>query len=820
MFEEIRNKYSELSPEAKRGFWAGVVITLAMLAFFGAVLPEFIDSQNYEEFAANGAPLFLSVLTGFSTWLFWKDRPRMGGWMLILSVLVVMILVPILAEGVGFIIAIFAFGVATFVSGLTLPPKDIPRANMLAVISSVAIILLDLFWPAERIRVDSQDIRAATIASAVVIILYFVLIIRQYSTYTLRTKLVIALVTVVIIVGSSIAFFFNRSTTSFHAETVGASLKSLSATKSLAIGDLIEHQLNNLTVLSLNRQIQDQTTNYLLRYPSSVNGKEMQIANFSERWRNAIKSDDIDDPIVKERLGNPISLELREYKSNFQDNLEMIVVDKYGALIATTSLVDTYNFSGENWFLTAYKDSEGWTYISEPELVSSISATAIIIAIPIRNQESGVVVGVIRTAISLRPFERLLSATNLGETGEADMIFPGDAYRTVHDGIIEDVDSGTIEAIQKVDNEDFAEVEYEETESIVSGTLVETSTGNKLIENLGWLVVLHQDLQEANAPIELQTQTSLVIVLVTIGLASLGAIILAQLLSRPIVQLTGVAEQVAAGDLDARADVVSRDEIGMLAETFNTMTDTLRDTLSGLERRVADRTRAIELSADISRRLSTIMDPSDLVSEVVVLLQSTFGYYHVHIYLFDGEHEYLEMVGGTGEAGQTMLEQKHKIEIGKGLVGQAGATGIEVLVADTTMDPSWIPNPLLPNTKSEIAVPILLGEDVIGALDVQQNMVDGLREEDADLLRGIANQVAIALQNAQQYSDAENRAKQEALVSEIVQKIQNTQKVENALQVAVRELGRNLGFDKTRIRIGFGSDDSGQDGKLGSRELN
>jgi len=805
MFQKIRKKYSELSPEAKRGFWAGVVVTSAVLAFFGAVLPEFIDSQNFEEIAANGAPLFLSVFTGFSTWLFWKDRPRLGGWTLILSVLVVMLLVPILAEGVGFIIAIFAFGVATFVSGLTLPPKDIPRANILAAIISVGIILLDLFWPGERILVDSQDIRAATIAAAAVIILYFVLIVRQYSTYTLRTKLIVALVSVVIIVGASIAFFFTNTTTSFHAETVGASLKSLSATKSLAIGNLIEQQLNNLTVLSLNRQIQVLTTNFQLRYPSGENAIQIEIENFGERWRRAIKSGDIDDPIVKERLGNRVTLELREYKSNFQDNLELIVVDKYGALIATTSLVETYNFSDEPWFQTAYKGGEGWTYISEPELVPSISATAIIIAIPVRDQESGVVVGVMRTAISLRPFERLLSATNLGETGEADVVFPGDVYRTIDGGVMEVMDTGTLEAIQMLGDEDYVEVEFEEIESIVSSSPVETSTDNQFIRNLGWLVVLHQDLQEANAPIVLQTQTSMVIVLVTIGLASAAAIVLAQILSRPIVQLTRVAEQVASGDLEARADIESRDEIGLLAQTFNSMTKTLRDTLSGLERRVAERTRAIELSADVSRRLSTFMDPSELVSEVVDLLRSTFGYYHVQIYLFDSEHEYLEMVGGTGEAGQKMLEQKHKIPIGTGLVGQAGATGIEVLVADTAMDPNWLPNPLLPETKSEIAVPIMLGEDVIGALDVQQNIVEGLGEEDADLLRGIASQVAIALQNAQQFSEAEDRAKQEALVSEIVQKIQNTQKVESALQVAVRELGHNLGFDRTHIKIGFGT---------------
>jgi nitrate/nitrite-specific signal transduction histidine kinase len=291
-------------------------------------------------------------------------------------------------------------------------------------------------------------------------------------------------------------------------------------------------------------------------------------------------------------------------------------------------------------------------------------------------------------------------------------------------------------------------------------------------------------------------------------LAILVGFVLERSITRPVSDLQEGAESFRTNRQPTNIREIGNDELTNFARLFNQLTRELSLLYQNLEQQVAERTQALNASFQVSQRLTSILDPQALAISVVDEVKNAFGYYHVHIYLFDETHENLVMVGGTGEPGEIMLRRGHKIPRGKGLVGRASDTNQVILVEDTSEDPTWLPNPLLPETQSEVAVPIASGDNVLGVLDVQENRKGGFSTQAVDLLKAIANQTAIAVQNTRLYNMAQRKAENETRASMISQRIQSATTIESVLQVALRDLSETLNVRRASVQVGLGSEKS------------
>lgn len=316
------------------------------------------------------------------------------------------------------------------------------------------------------------------------------------------------------------------------------------------------------------------------------------------------------------------------------------------------------------------------------------------------------------------------------------------------------------------------------------------------------MIQLYLTVSDSVVKEEATSQQFLILIILAVLLAGIAvSFLIGRVLTRPLEQLTYAAQEVSKGNFDVPIDTTQGGEIGTLAVAFDEMTTQIQDLVTNLELRVSERTRVLEASMDVSRSVSTILDQKQLVAEVVQQVRDSFNYYHVHIYLVDENTNDLVMAGGTGEAGQVLLGGGHKIAQGKGLVGRAAATKSTVLITNVEEEESWIPNPVLPDTKAEIATPIISGGRVLGVLDVQQNEVNSLTEIDTQLLELVATQIAIALRNARLYASAQSQARREAVANSIGQKLQTAANIESVLQIAAQELGKALNSQRATVQL-------------------
>lgn len=271
------------------------------------------------------------------------------------------------------------------------------------------------------------------------------------------------------------------------------------------------------------------------------------------------------------------------------------------------------------------------------------------------------------------------------------------------------------------------------------------------------------NMEQKTAELNALTRNLLIQLLIAIAVMSIigGTAVLFTL--KPLVGLANYANEVGRGNLEFKFDDKKmRGELAILARSLRNLTANVQTSIASLENRVKDRTSELERRskllkavADVGKAVTSFRDLSELLQQTTYLIHENFGYYHVGVFLLDERREYAVLSASNSEGGRRMLERKHQLKVGEtGIVGYVTQNAKARIALDVGKDAVFFDNPDLPQTRSEMALPLVAGGQTLGALDVQSTEPQAFSEDDISTLQILAEQIAIAIQNANLFNEA------------------------------------------------------------------
>lgn len=293
--------------------------------------------------------------------------------------------------------------------------------------------------------------------------------------------------------------------------------------------------------------------------------------------------------------------------------------------------------------------------------------------------------------------------------------------------------------------------------------------GIVLIAPIGYqqtIRVLYAEVSSLEIFSNLQAQTILFSVLALL----LGAILsyyVSKAVSDPIQKLIETFDKIEQGDLSQRAPITATDELGIVTMHFNRMVDRLEVLQNTLEQQVVERTKQLAATNEVGRVAASSLNPDELLAKVIHLIPEQFGYYYAAIYLVDPSAKWAELKEATGEAGKVLKQNRHRLELGgKSMVGAAIREKAARIAQIAWEEKQRFENPLLPYTRSEIALPLMVGDRVLGALNVQSTKESDFGPQVIETMQNMAGQVAIALENARLFQEAQDNIRELHMVQQ------------------------------------------------------
>jgi methyl-accepting chemotaxis protein len=391
-------------------------------------------------------------------------------------------------------------------------------------------------------------------------------------------KLALAMLAVAVLPVAIASFISYSRTSSALTSQVGDSIaETVGETSNLATQALIENirLLQGLSGSPLLRERVDEANN---GYTGDADAIVRRLAETDQRWQSA----PITDPLVQgvlsgDRITNPVNSELRRFQEQFPRNVSLLVTDRYGALLASTSRTPDYLKSDEGWWSEVWAGGAGAVYLSNPEIDANTGTFVVSIGVPINNVE-GEAVGVLSARADVRELLDILSDLRLGETsrvlivsGDGQILFdPVNAARFGTPAPAWLTESGVLNQPAAT----WARARDQAGEAVlVAAARPSRTSGFSAIQNLGWNAVATIAESEALEPVVAATRIQVFVALITAVLAVVVAVLLTRLLTRQVNLINEVVAKIGLGDFQSRVAVVTRDEMGRTAQSLNGMLD-------------------------------------------------------------------------------------------------------------------------------------------------------------------------------------------------------------------------------------------------------
>jgi GAF domain-containing protein len=255
--------------------------------------------------------------------------------------------------------------------------------------------------------------------------------------------------------------------------------------------------------------------------------------------------------------------------------------------------------------------------------------------------------------------------------------------------------------------------------------------------------------------------------IVVISIAVFAGAFLLRLLLTRLQNVIADLQQSEQQQIQANSELLGLKE--SLENRVTERTQELEDRTFDLEdanKKVRTRASQFEALAQVTQAITSIRDLGDLLPRIASVISERFGFYHVGVFLLDDAKEFAVLSATNSTGGLRMLERNHRLRVGEqGIVGNVTSSGIPRVAMDVGEDAVFFDNPDLPETHSEMALPLQIGRQIIGALDVQSTETGAFTNEDIQMLSLLANQVSLAIENARLFEDTRRALAESEAVS-------------------------------------------------------